>query len=81
MEGRITLYCIFFVCLLNLHHVYDLLMTKYSNDKREKPGSVLHQYLSSKYIYFSISCHHYLCTSFANLLYFTVWEGRIHVKL
>lgn len=36
----------FFLCLLNLHHVYDLLITKYSNDKKEKLSSALHLYLS-----------------------------------
>ena len=36
----------FFLCLLNLHHVYDFLVTKYSNDKKEKLSSAFHMYLS-----------------------------------
>lgn len=44
-EGGL-LFLVFFLCLLNLHHVYDLLITKYSNDKKEKLSSALHLYLS-----------------------------------
>lgn len=62
----------FFLCLLNLYHVYDLLIMKYSNDKKEKLSLALHLYLSQWYIYFSILCHHYLYTSFANLPYFSL---------
>lgn len=43
-ENYVLLY--FFLCLLNLHRVYYLLIRKYSNDKKEKLTLALHLYLS-----------------------------------
>lgn len=38
--GRNSLY--FFLCLLNLHQAYNLLMAKYSKDKKEELSLALH---------------------------------------